>query len=456
MKNNERKKKTENLYRIIMGGGITPMNIWGNIQKRLQNLPGIRRPAKDSLYDLFMQDYGWSFQKSNKPDGDLHVYYNALNNVYVSQCIQVYCDESLNAGFNITNQDTEVTDESKVNYLTQLFNDPQGKYHELTFAMLNSQIWTSWLATGDCFIEVNHDEVFDNIPIGFKYVPTELICYFEDTDQWGLRNTEYRYEQDELIHIYQPGVEIRNNRWGKSVIDKIGLSIALEFLGMKHNKEIFEDNGIDPRGILSFDPEVGRAKAVQEIERIKNNKNKKGLLAVIGANYQRTNNTNRDMDFLNLMTYSRDRIITAFGVQPSKIGVRETASLGSGTGESQDKDFKKTLSGKCKIIEGQFNKVLGRNGFNEVFQYNEIDIEDKQKRAEIEDKQLRNGTMFINEVRSGYGLEPVDWGNVPMNYSQFALASSPENLKEVEPITPATEVKALKKALLMERLNKEY
>ena len=64
--------------------------------------------------------------------------------------------------------------------------------------------------------------------------------------------------------------------------------------------------------------------------------------------------------------------------------------------------------------------------------------------------------MFINEVRSGYGLEPVDWGNVPMNYSQFALASNPENLKEVELITPSTEVKALKKALLMERLNKEY
>lgn len=402
-----------------------------------------------------MQDYAWAFQESNKPNGDLQVYYNAGNNVYVLRSIQVYCDESLNAGFSIKSE-TEANDETKSNYLTQLFNHPQGLYNELTFAMLNSQIWKSWLLTGDCFIEVNHDEVFDNIPIGFKHVPTELIGYFKDTDQWGLRNTGYRYEDDELIHIYEPVPRAKNSKWGYSIIDAIGLSIALELHGMKHNNNILKENGIDPKGILSFDPNAGRAHVIQEIERIKNTKNKKGLLAVIGANYQKTSNTNKDMDFLNLMNYSRDRIITAFGVQPSKIGVRETASLGSGTGESQDKDFKKTLSGKCKIIEGQFNKVLGRNGFTEVFKYNEIDLEDKQKRADIEDKQLRNGTRTINEIRASYGYDPVDWGNVPMNYSQYGLANSSENLDEVEAITPVNEIKTLKKALLMERLGKEY
>ena len=78
-------------------------------------------------------------------------------------------------------------------------------------------------------------------------------------------------------------------------------------------------------------------------------------------------------------------------------------------------------------------------------------------RAEIEDKQLRNGTTYINEVRSGYGLEPVDWGNVPMNYSQYAIATSPENLDQSVLITPQeSETKMLKKALLVERFGKEY
>lgn len=78
-------------------------------------------------------------------------------------------------------------------------------------------------------------------------------------------------------------------------------------------------------------------------------------------------------------------------------------------------------------------------------------------RAEIEDKQLRNGTTFINEVRSGYGLSPVDWGNVPMNYSQFALATSPENIDNSVLINPQeNETKMLKKSLSLERLGKEY
>ena len=70
---------------------------------------------------------------------------------------------------------------------------------------------------------------------------------------------------------------------------------------------------------------------------------------------------------------------------------------------------------------------------------------------------MRNGTTFINEVRSGYGLEPVDWGNVPMNYSQYAIATSPENLDQSVLITPQeSETKMLKKALLVERFGKEY
>ena len=34
-------------------------------------LPGIRRP-KNSLYDLFMEEYGWSFTSADKHLGDLN------------------------------------------------------------------------------------------------------------------------------------------------------------------------------------------------------------------------------------------------------------------------------------------------------------------------------------------------------------------------------------------------
>ena len=79
------------------------------------------------------------------------------------------------------------------------------------------------------------------------------------------------------------------------------------------------------------------------------------------------------------------------------------------------------MNGKCKLIEDQFNKVLGRHGFHEVFEYNREDLENKRNRADIENIRLNNGSLTINEVRSGYGEEPVEWGDEPYRNGSTGL-----------------------------------
>ena len=76
---------------------------------------------------------------------------------------------------------------------------------------------------------------------------------------------------------------------------------------------------------------------------------------------------------------------------------------------------------------------MGHNGFEEVFQFSDLDIEDKLNRAQIEDIRLKNGSLSINEVRSTYGEEPVAWGNVPMNYQNYAV-SNMMNPTTIEPL----------------------
>ncbi len=439
------------------------MGFFQKIQKSIRELPGLRKPDNNS-YNQFMREYGWSFNQANKPQGNLEPYYQAYNNVYVKSCIKAFSRYSLINGFSIKDKDNLEVDPITVSYLENLFLDPQGKNNPETFAILNDQIWKSWKLTGDAFIEINYDENYGNIPIGFKYIPTELMRFNLETEQWGIRESEYYFEDDELIHIYEPRIRQRNNIWGISEIDSIGLAIALEFEGMRHNKEIFENNGIDPRGIISFDTDVKTATVNQTMQRIKEGGNKKGILFGKGMTYQSTGNNNRDMDFMNLMTYSRDRVLVGFQVPPAIIGIIETASLGSGTGEAQEKSFNKTLSGECKTIENAFNKVLGRSGFKEIFEYNHMDLENKLTRAQIEDLHVKNGVKYINEVRTDYGLEPVPWGNTPMNYGMFGVSSSPEQIENIVPLGNETEtkyeedveVKTLQKALLMERINKEY
>ena len=433
------------------------MGIIDTIKGVANHLPGLRRPERYSLYDLFMDGYGWSFTTPDKHMGDLSTYHQAFEkNVWVRRCCIAICDEMLGPGFRINNPNKTTVNYEKVNYLTDLFNAPGGKYAEATFSSMIKQIVPSWKVTGDAFIEVNHDLVFDNVPNGFKFIPTELMGYDYNVDAWCLRNTNHVFEPENLIHVYEPKIQIRGSKWGTSLIDTIAQNIALEVLGLNHNKDVFENHGLDPRGVLNFDKDLEPDIVNTNIQRLKKQKNKKGLIAVQGGNYQQTNNTNKDMEFLELIKFSRDSIITMFAVPPAKVGIIETANLGTGSGESQDKNFGKVINSNCKVIEDAFNKNLGRSGFQEIFEFIREDHENKLNRAEIEDKQLRNGTTFINEVRSGYGLEPVDWGNVPMNYSQYAIATSPENLDQSVLITPQETEKDLRKSLIIERLEGMY
>ena len=110
------------------------------------------------------------------------------------------------------------------------------------------------------------------------------------------------------------------------------------------------------------------------------------------------------------------------------------------------------MNAKAKFYEAAFNKTLGRNGFQEVFQFNEMDIEDELKRANIESTQVRDGICTVNEVRKGYGWGPVDWGNEPLGYGQAGV----NQLFNIDSKSLKLENKNLQKALLMERLRKEY
>ncbi|MBQ9024761.1 MAG: phage portal protein [Methanobrevibacter sp.] len=439
------------------------MNITNRVKSTISSftniIPSLRKPEYSSLLEQYFREYKWALPDHDKSISLLQTYYDAYHyNVWVRRCCGVYCDELLNNGFNINNPYNDYVNFGRVNYLNNLFRHPGGLYDEATFSSLVKQILPSWKITGDAFIEVNHDRVFNRVPNGFKFIPTELIGWDQETSQWGIRNTKIRYEPEQLIHIYEPKIELKGSRWGTSLIDSISADITLEILGKDHNKDIFKNSGLDPRGIITFDKDLGQVAVEANRKRLREEKNKKGTLILQAANYLRTSNSNRDMEFLDLMKYSRDVILVNFGVPPHKVDIIETASLGSGTGESQNKDFQKVLNGTARVIEDQFNKSLGRSGFSEVFTFNREDAENKLNRAEIEDKQLRNGSTYINEVRSNYGLDPVDWGNVPMNYSQFALAPTIDNVEDAKLINPKVdlEAKALKKALLMERLGKEY
>ena len=391
-------------------------------------LPFVRRPQYNSQFNEYLANYGWIFESANKSAGDYTLYEQAENNVYVYRSIEAISDTLLINGYSINDPNDENVNFERTRYLENLFANPMGYKNEMTYAMFHKQYIRSFELTGDAFIGVNYenfnwdDTDFYKVINGFEFIPPDLLKWYEDTEQWGYRlQPNRRYESDEIIHIYEPSIHLKDLKYGVSKLEKIRMPLLMIWLGLNHNKDLLENDGIDPRAVLSFDKDVSNEDFENELERLSEMsrlRKKGGTLAIKGASFQSSGVSNNDMDFISLMNLSRDMILTAYGMQPGKAGIRETANLGTGSGESQDKDFKDMIKAKATLIEGAFNKVLGRNGFTELFQFNEMDIEDKLKRSQIEKIKLDSGVITINEVRTDYGLNPVEWGDIPLQLLQ--------------------------------------
>lgn len=424
------------------------MNIFTRTKQRILELPFLRKPTLQSSYNQYFNNLLWAFQKRNKSVGiGWHTYYKAMNNVWVNACIQTYIDEVINVNYKIKSPiESQKPNTTHIKYITHLFDHPMGYDSQNTFSTHQTLMWKSYLGLGDAFCEVIHDKTYDKVPLGFQYIPCEFMHYYPETDQWGFIDDSHRFENDELIHIKDP--HIRNNVWGESKIDILAKDIMLELLSRDYITDYLENYGLDPNGIIQYGADIDDETWNDEIERLQMEAQnvEKGLLVLRGATYTSASRSSHDMEYQNLMKDIRDRVLATYGVPPQRVSIIEVANLGSGSGESQNKQFKKTFKGKARLFEDAYNRILGKGGFEEYFQYGEIDIEDKLKNAQIDNIQLNNGSLTINEVRSKQELSPVPWGDTPMGMQQepqdpFAQLMNEEPMPEGEEVKPKDEKK---------------
>ena len=348
------------------------------------------------------------------------VYYKAMKNVDVHTCLQTYKNTALACDFNI---DTDTIDHDNTltkNYLTRLFHQPEGYNSFTTWSDVNSLIWDNYKGIGDCFFEISTDENL-NMFNGFKFIYNEDIMWNSENDCFGLRyQPDVLYEPNDLIHIKMPNPEKRNSVWGLGSIEVCSDWIALEINALKYNNDLLLNDGLDPNTIITYDKDVSDRNFQSEVKRLNaeraapKQRNKKQLMILKGANVQSNIRSNRDMNYLELLKYARDQIIRAFQVPPQLAGIIETANLGSGSGDSQKKDWKTTFDGAKTFVENAFNQTLKHHGFQERFHYQNMDVIDEYYEAQVAQMQIASGVKTVDEVRNEMGLDKLEhtgWGS---------------------------------------------
>lgn len=347
---------------------------------------------------------------------NLQYYYYATRNPIVYRCNKVWKNTALACDFSIDTDTREDDSLPTKEYLNRLFQQPEGYKSQTTWADMNGLIWDSKDNMGDAFFEISTDENY-NVLNGFKYIHNNRIMFDPDTECYGLvEQPSITYEPDELIHIREPDIDPIMIAWGVSKIDRARDFIALHMNALNYNNKVLNDDGLDPNIILSFDPSVNNRNIQAELDRLTVEKQKgikRKFLALKGATVQHTNYNTKDMHYLQLLDHAENGIIRVYGVPPQLYGKIETANLGSGSGDSQKKDWKTTFEGESVYIENAFNNTLKQYGFSERFHYQQMDVIDELYDAQVAQIQLQAGIKTRDEIRNEMGLDKLQdlWGD---------------------------------------------
>lgn len=437
------------------------MSILQTIQKALP-FQITRKPERKQ--NIYTSGYGWlypymamagNYGTDNAKTARVTwtTYYNAMKTEVIYSCIQAYVVETLAANFDIYSDNKEKDDPDVINYITDFYKRPAGNNSAEDYTNYISKAIQSYMGTGDFFAEISYDKTIQGLPVGQYFIQPHRMMYHYDTDQYGLIGTNIRYEPDELIHVMIP--DITNEIWGQSPIDVCAKSITMDINARNFNNDFFEAK-MDPRGAFEFDKDMNDEDVRTAVELMKENaqENPRGHITLHGAKYQKITQTNRDLEFTTLLNMMRDRCIMTYQVPPKLVGIKDGGQLG-GKGDSEEdmKLFKKRLGGRVfKPFESEFKRVLGSAwksfGWDEEFHFGDIDLEDKLQRVNIENIRLRNGSKFINEIRTDYGEDPVPWGDEPL---QYAIGGGTGYNMPTEPVKEVVERDAFKVKSILQR-----
>jgi phage portal protein BeeE len=244
-----------------------------------------------------------------------------------------------------------------------------------------------------------------------------------------VKNTPFELEDVEYFCL-------NPNSWsayGISPIETAYVSIASDLMANKYNANYFDKDGIPP-GLLAVlgvsNQEFQRimtqmrstsADNPHNIHAFRAQRNPDGNAQKVFDFQPLSQVSNRDMQFVELLTHTIRRITMIYRISPSQIGFTDeiTGGIGSGVAETQvdlmeSKGVAPILKKLSEVFTSVLHKVCGWTDLEFAFTQSQTpkEIQEYQR----DQGEVSNGAMTVNELRSKWGgREPVPWGELPLS-----------------------------------------
>jgi HK97 family phage portal protein len=225
---------------------------------------------------------------------------------------------------------------------------------------------------------------------------------------------EFNIPKDDMIHIKYPCP--LDEYWGQSPLGPTIIRVETEEWATNYQRDFFR-NSARPDGILKTSEDLTE-KQIRNIKRgwdsAYKGKGKFGKTAVLykGIEYQAISMSQREMDFIESMKFTRDDILTAFKVPKPLVAVVDDVNRANAE-TSMYIFLSETIKPEITRLIEKINEQMVYPDFDErlFLDYDDPTPENKEAdRLDIEMK-VRNNIMTINEARDHYNLPPIEGGD---------------------------------------------
>jgi len=238
---------------------------------------------------------------------------------------------------------------------------------------------------------------------------TEYISHYEFTAQGNIT----RFEVADIVHLFDTNPI--DNRTGVAALQAAKDRVQVEEYANEYQRNFFLNNA-RPDALLS-NPETWSDEQKAEMRLDWNQKfqgrgnNSKIAFLEGGTQYQQVSTTQKEMDFIESMKFTRDDILVAFGV-PKGLIISDDVNLANGEMAMQS-FMTNTIDPEAKQIFEAINEQLIRKDFGEEYFIEYVSpIPEKREALALEIKELTDLVYTRNESRLRLGLEPVEGGDV--------------------------------------------
>lgn len=232
--------------------------------------------------------------------------------------------------------------------------------------------------------------------------------------KFNLNSQEVVFAPEDIIHDAYPSP--LDDFGGISALAPARVRVDTEQFASQYQANFFKNNA-RPDFILSSDTKIDARQKEEIKERWEKrhkgvDKSGKGAFLEGGLKYQQVSISQREMDYIESMRFTRDDILVAFGVPKPIVAITDDVNLANAETGMQI-FLNETIVPEIKRLTEKLNEHFIYPEYGDIYfiEYDESFLPTNERSdAETDAILLTSGVLMINEAREKRGLEPIVGG----------------------------------------------